>query len=147
MQRCVVELHLPFDARGPNDAKILARLDRVLEQRSLADAGVPMHDEHGAMTIPRGTQEPLEHRALALPAEQSPACAVTTIPAGCHQGQALRVSGIRSAGWQAVTIPLISEKAATDNLPDYAPVPRSALGPGLNEQGYYVGRISETCTG
>ena len=31
LQRRVVELHLPFDARGPNDAKILARLDRVLE--------------------------------------------------------------------------------------------------------------------
>src|SRR6267154_632949 len=25
-------------------------------------------------------------------------------------------------------------------LPDYAPVPRSALGPALNEQGYYVCR-------
>ncbi len=32
-------------------------------------------------------------------------------------------------------------EAATDNLPDYAPVPRSALGPALNEQGYYVGRV------
>jgi glyoxylase-like metal-dependent hydrolase (beta-lactamase superfamily II) len=27
------------------------------------------------------------------------------------------------------------------NLPDYAPVPRSALGPALNSQGYYVGRV------
>jgi glyoxylase-like metal-dependent hydrolase (beta-lactamase superfamily II) len=26
-------------------------------------------------------------------------------------------------------------------LPDHAPVPRSALGPALNEQGYYVGRV------
>ena len=26
-------------------------------------------------------------------------------------------------------------------LPDYAPVPRSSLGPALNEQGYYVGRV------
>ncbi len=32
-------------------------------------------------------------------------------------------------------------EAATRNLPDYAPVPRSALGPALNEQGYYVGRV------
>jgi NADP oxidoreductase coenzyme F420-dependent len=32
--------------------------------------------------------------------------------------------------------------SATDTsaLPDYAPVPRSALGPALNERGYYVGR-------
>ena len=27
------------------------------------------------------------------------------------------------------------------SLPDYAPVPRSALGPALNSQGYYVGRV------
>jgi glyoxylase-like metal-dependent hydrolase (beta-lactamase superfamily II) len=35
----------------------------------------------------------------------------------------------------------MSETANTDNFPDYAPVPRSALGPALNEQGYYVGRV------
>src|SRR5689334_7544567 len=29
----------------------------------------------------------------------------------------------------------------TSVLPDYAPVPRSALGPALNKQGYYVGRV------
>ena len=29
----------------------------------------------------------------------------------------------------------------TAALPDYAPVPKSALGPALNEQGYYVGRV------
>jgi glyoxylase-like metal-dependent hydrolase (beta-lactamase superfamily II) len=28
-----------------------------------------------------------------------------------------------------------------DTLPDYAPVPKSALGPALNEQGYFVGRV------
>ena len=27
------------------------------------------------------------------------------------------------------------------DLPDYAPIPRPALGPALNEQGYYVGRV------
>src|SRR4029077_8856978 len=31
--------------------------------------------------------------------------------------------------------------ARAGSLPDYAPVPRSALGPALNEQGYYVGRV------
>ena len=30
---------------------------------------------------------------------------------------------------------------SADALPDYAPVPQSALGPALNEQGYYVGRV------
>jgi hypothetical protein len=34
--------------------------------------------------------------------------------------------------------------SATDTsaLPDYTPVPRSAFGPALNEQGYYVGRVA-----
>src|ERR1700704_3307973 len=30
---------------------------------------------------------------------------------------------------------------STAGLPDYAPVPRSALGPALNERGYSVGRV------
>jgi glyoxylase-like metal-dependent hydrolase (beta-lactamase superfamily II) len=29
----------------------------------------------------------------------------------------------------------------TSTMPDYAPVPQSALGPALTEQGYYVGRV------
>jgi len=29
----------------------------------------------------------------------------------------------------------------TADLPDYAPIPRSSLGPALNEHGYYVGRV------
>ena len=32
-------------------------------------------------------------------------------------------------------------RPSADALPDYAPVPRSALGPAVNEQGYYVGRV------
>ena len=35
---------------------------------------------------------------------------------------------------------MTSPDTGTD-LPDYAPVPRSALGPALNDQGYYVGRV------
>jgi len=36
-----------------------------------------------------------------------------------------------------------SAASPTDDLPDYAPVPPSALGPALNESGYFVGRIAE----
>src|SRR6201991_60123 len=36
---------------------------------------------------------------------------------------------------------LAEPAAAETTLPDYAPVPPSALGPALNEQGYYVGRV------
>jgi glyoxylase-like metal-dependent hydrolase (beta-lactamase superfamily II) len=32
-------------------------------------------------------------------------------------------------------------ESSTRSLPDYAPVPASAFGPALNEQGYYVGRV------
>ena len=38
----------------------------------------------------------------------------------------------------------MTTSAGTDSandLPDYAPIPRSALGPALNEQGYHVGRV------
>ncbi len=31
--------------------------------------------------------------------------------------------------------------SSAEELPDYAPIPRSAFGPALNEQGYYVGRV------
>ena len=31
--------------------------------------------------------------------------------------------------------------SGADALPDYAPVPPSAFGPALNEQGYHVGRV------
>jgi hypothetical protein len=31
--------------------------------------------------------------------------------------------------------------SGADVLPDYAPVPQSAYGPALNQQGYYVGRV------
>jgi glyoxylase-like metal-dependent hydrolase (beta-lactamase superfamily II) len=39
-----------------------------------------------------------------------------------------------------VTSPASGASSAPD-LPDYAPIPRSALGPALNEQRYYVGRV------
>src|ERR1700730_8227837 len=40
------------------------------------------------------------------------------------------------------TVPPQASGADTaPDLPDYAPVPRSSLGPALNDQGYYVGRV------
>jgi glyoxylase-like metal-dependent hydrolase (beta-lactamase superfamily II) len=36
---------------------------------------------------------------------------------------------------------MATTETATLSLPDYAPVPASAFGPALNEQGYYVGRV------
>jgi glyoxylase-like metal-dependent hydrolase (beta-lactamase superfamily II) len=34
-----------------------------------------------------------------------------------------------------------AQPASADTLPDYAPIPPSALGPALNAQGYFVGRV------
>src|SRR6266496_689059 len=44
----------------------------------------------------------------------------------------------RSMGTSEITA---GSAGSADALPDYASVPRSALGPTLNEQGYYVGRV------
>src|SRR6478672_13522044 len=33
--------------------------------------------------------------------------------------------------------------SSAEDLPDYAPIPRAAFGPALNEQGYYVGRVEQ----
>ncbi|MBG0850412.1 MBL fold metallo-hydrolase [Streptomyces spinoverrucosus] len=35
----------------------------------------------------------------------------------------------------------LAQPAFADDLPDYAPIPQAALGPAVNEQGYYVGRV------
>jgi len=35
----------------------------------------------------------------------------------------------------------VTSPASGDDLPDYAPVPQSAFGPALNDQGYHVGRV------
>jgi hypothetical protein len=34
-----------------------------------------------------------------------------------------------------------TEKASASTLPSYAPIPRSSLGPTVNAQGFYVGRV------
>jgi len=36
-----------------------------------------------------------------------------------------------------------SRPSSADALPNYAPVPRSALGPALNDHGYHVGRVEQ----
>ncbi|HJY57022.1 MAG TPA: hypothetical protein VJ418_11610, partial [Streptosporangiaceae bacterium] len=35
----------------------------------------------------------------------------------------------------------LTGRASAGTLPDYAPIPPSALGPAVNEQGYFVGRV------
>jgi glyoxylase-like metal-dependent hydrolase (beta-lactamase superfamily II) len=47
---------------------------------------------------------------------------------------------VETVAAKPITAPT-SRAPVASNLPDYAPIPRSALGPALNEQGYYVGRV------
>jgi len=42
-----------------------------------------------------------------------------------------------------VTGGAFAEPAAADTLPDYAPIPPSALGPAVNADGYFVGRVKK----
>jgi glyoxylase-like metal-dependent hydrolase (beta-lactamase superfamily II) len=43
--------------------------------------------------------------------------------------------------FQGDTVTSPASGASSAGQPDYAPIPRSALGPALNDQGYYVGRV------
>jgi hypothetical protein len=38
-------------------------------------------------------------------------------------------------------IVMVSMSQGTPVLPDYVPMPEGTLGPALNEQGYFVGRV------
>ena len=55
--------------------------------------------------------------------------------------RAFLARGAALAAVPAVAALAGAEPAQADTLPDYAPIPPSALGPALNEQGYYVGRV------
>jgi glyoxylase-like metal-dependent hydrolase (beta-lactamase superfamily II) len=43
----------------------------------------------------------------------------------------------------AVAGSALAEPAAAGTLPDFAPIPKSALGPAVNAQGYHVGRVEK----
>src|SRR5437899_11919659 len=53
----------------------------------------------------------------------------------------LTLAGLGAAGAALNQTMPSPNGSRTRELPDYAPVPRSALGPALNAQGYYVGRV------
>ena len=37
----------------------------------------------------------------------------------------------------------LTDRASADTLPNYAPIPKSALGPAVNSQGFYVGQVEK----
>ncbi|MFC6160021.1 MBL fold metallo-hydrolase [Kribbella jiaozuonensis] len=49
-----------------------------------------------------------------------------------------------AGGAALAALPMLGElPASADTLPDYAPIPPSALGPAVNAQGYFVGRVQK----
>jgi hypothetical protein len=68
--RTVRELHLRLDPTGPSDAKPPPCLDRVLEQRGLADARLSVHHQDAAVPAACRLEEPVERLALAAASEQ-----------------------------------------------------------------------------
>src|ERR1700760_1838526 len=52
------------------------------------------------------------------------------------RGAALTAVPLRGAG-------ALAPPAPADTLPDYAPIPPSALGPAVNAQGYFAGRVEK----
>ena len=104
----VHELHLALDADSVGDPKVLPRLDRVLQQRRLTDARVPVEEQHAPMPAASVTEQPFHHVALTSPAEQlrtrRPRVRSRSRPRSMASGRGLRNSGIRSPVL-AVTMP------------------------------------------
>jgi hypothetical protein len=48
LRRCERELHLSLDPDGPGDPKLGCGLDRILEERGLADARLAVDDQYPA---------------------------------------------------------------------------------------------------
>src|SRR5438105_3345019 len=73
---------------------------------------------------------------------------------GRHSGRGLRSSRTRSPARRFTIVSMNTPDTTTEahpntrpssaeDPPDFAPIPRPALGPALNEQGYYVGRVEQ----
>src|SRR5277367_7032724 len=43
----------------------------------------------------------------------------------------------------ALATGVLADQASADTLPSFAPIPKSALGPAVNADGYYVGRVEK----
>jgi hypothetical protein len=64
------ELALCLDAREANHQKVRGRVDRVVKQGGLPDAGITPHDERAAQTAPHRREERVECLALLHPANE-----------------------------------------------------------------------------
>ena len=83
----------PLRLRPRARPEVGSRLDRVLEQRSLADARLAVHRQHTAVSSARSLQQAVECDTLALPAEQ--------LHCGCPDDHCVSMPpGSRTTGFQ-----------------------------------------------
>jgi glyoxylase-like metal-dependent hydrolase (beta-lactamase superfamily II) len=136
LQSRVVERHLRLYAGGANNAKIAPRLDRELKQRGLPDPGVSLHHQDSAVTVSRRSEHAAEHGLLTLPADQSRHPRTSDHP-GSMPSRPRTMAFMDSISARRSQDSAMAE----EEFPEYAPIPRSALGPAVNEQGYHVDRI------
>src|SRR5215470_6033380 len=64
MQPGVRKLHLRLDSGHAGNAQVGRRLDRVVQQRGLADPWLPAHHEHAALPSPHRLEQLGERRAF-----------------------------------------------------------------------------------
>jgi predicted ester cyclase len=64
------ELHLALDSGAPDDSHGRRLVDRVVEQRRLADAGLAMDDEGATVSVTGRRHQPIEGRSFAFPTQQ-----------------------------------------------------------------------------
>jgi len=70
MQRGEGHLHLRLDPHGAHDPQVRRRVNRVLEQRRLANSWLAAHDQRPTASAPCGLKQLIEHRALVSPTAQ-----------------------------------------------------------------------------
>jgi hypothetical protein len=67
------KLGLRFDADTAEDGESVCVLDRVTQERRLADAGLTAHDERSASALARLGEESIEEIRFGTSADQHPA--------------------------------------------------------------------------
>ena len=94
LKRGVGELHLPLDADRAGDPEVAPRLDRVLQQRRLADAGLSVHNAtpRRARLARASSSRSTTSRSGSRPRSCSPADRVTV----STRDDAPPISGVRS---------------------------------------------------
>ena len=86
MQSGERELHLRLNGRRPDHMTPCCSVPHVLEERRLADARLPCHDERAALATPERVERSIQRPALLRTSDQRRTWIVRRVPtAGCEQ--------------------------------------------------------------